>query len=260
MDVRPAHADKSQGLQALLSQVRYAVRTRVRRAIVFTTLLLGAVSAVGVAAAAAPADRTFATISSPAQSLMSITVPFLGVLLVRDLRWPPRRSVISAVVVAEVLAIAIAVIGIAVCVLVNAIAPSAADQQHAAVIGLGSVLVQALAQLTGTGFGLLFRSAVLACLATIVIPLGLWLLFGAVQSLVPVQAWLTPYATARRLLAGDMSWTNWGQWLVVVAIWGVGLNLAGAWLGGSRRASRTYAVREVIVPSARNVDRRPQKQ
>jgi hypothetical protein len=237
MDVRPAHVDKSQGLQALLCQVRYAVRTRVRRAIVLTTLLLGAVSAVGVAAAAAPADRTFATISSPAQSLMSITVPFLGVLLVRDLRWPPRRSVISPVVVAEVLAIAIAVIGIAVCVLVNAIAPSTTDQgpwQHAVVIGLGSVLVQALAQLTGTGFGLLVRSAVLACLATIVIPLGLWLLLGAVQFLVPLQAWLTPYATARRLLAGDMSWMNWGQWLVVVAIWGVGLNMAGAWRAAQR--------------------------
>ncbi|MBE1610191.1 hypothetical protein [Actinopolymorpha pittospori] len=37
---------------------------------------------------------------------------------------------------------------------------------------LGSVVAQVVAQLTGTGFGLLLRRAVLACLATIVCPAG----------------------------------------------------------------------------------------
>ena len=65
-------------------------------------------------------------------------------------------------------------------------------------------------------------------MATIVIPLGLWLLMGAVPVLRPLQ-WLTPYVSARHLLAGEMTWLNWGQWLLVVAIWGGGLNLVGAW-------------------------------
>ena len=196
-----------------------------------TSLLLGAISAVGVAIAATPTDRTFAAISGPTQSLMSLTLPFLGVLLVRDLRRSAARSVFQSIGAAVLLAVIISLLGVTACALAAGIVPSAAAEgrwQHAALVVLGSVLVQALAQLTGTGFGLLIRPAVLACLATIVIPLGLWLLMGAVPVLRPLQ-WLTPYVSARHLLAGEMTWLNWGQWLLVVAIWGGGPNLVGAW-------------------------------
>jgi hypothetical protein len=91
-----------------------------------------------------------------------------------------------------------------------------------------------VAQLTGTGFGLLVRRAAFACLLTVVLPLGLWLLLGALDGLQSVQAWLTPFASARNLLAGDMNPTGWAQWLLVLAVWGIGLNLFGL-----RVASRT---------------------
>jgi hypothetical protein len=75
---------------------------------------------------------------------------------------------------------------------------------------------------------LLVRSPVVAFLASIVLPLGLWLVLGSVDVLRPAQAWLTPYATVRNLLSGRMSAVTWAQWLVVVLIWGVSLNAIGA--------------------------------
>ncbi|QRP43158.1 hypothetical protein I6J71_27435 [Amycolatopsis sp. FDAARGOS 1241] len=54
----------------------------------------------------------------------------------------------------------------------------------------------------------------------------------------PMQAWLTPYPSARNLLSGSMSGMAWAQWGVVVALWVVGLNAAG-----SARVRRVSAVR-----------------
>src|SRR5690349_606823 len=59
------------------------VGTRPRRWLVGVTLGLGLAAAVLVTATADPADRTFAAVSGPMQSLMSILVPFIGVLLVQ---------------------------------------------------------------------------------------------------------------------------------------------------------------------------------
>ena len=205
------------------------------RVVMIITAVLGIGAAVAVTALAAPRDRTFAAVAGPVQSLMSITVPFLGVLLVRERR---RRggSVLPAMVAAEVVAVAFALLGVVAAVTATAVAPSTAGPgrwQHAFLIGLGSILVQALAQLIGTGFGRLIRSAVVACLATFVFPLGLWLLLGAAGVLVPLRDWLTPFEAARHLLSGQMSGLRWVQWLVVAALWGVGLHLIAA-----RRALR----------------------
>jgi len=67
-----------------------------------------------------------------------------------------------------------------------------------------------------------------AMIGTIVLPLGLWLILGAVDLVRPAQAWLTPFAAAPNLLSGQMTPLTWAQLLVIVLIWGVGLNAAGA--------------------------------
>jgi hypothetical protein len=116
---------------------------------------------------------------------------------------------------------------------------------------VGSVLVQVVAQLVGTGLGLLLRSSVIAFLASIVLPLGLWFVLGGVDVLRPAQAF-TPYATVQNLLSGEMSAVKWAQWLIVLLIWGVGLNAAGAaWL--KRGGGPTPAPASSASPS-------PQKQ
>ena len=96
---------------------------------------------------------------------------------------------------------------------------------RAGTIAVGSVLVQAVAVLVGTGLGLLIRPAVLAFIATIVVPMGLWFVLSALPS---VQDWLTPYATVQNLLSGEMTLRAWAQWVVVALLWGVGLNALGA--------------------------------
>ncbi|MFI7606030.1 hypothetical protein ACIBTV_12985 [Micromonospora sp. NPDC049366] len=217
---------------ATADALRRAVATRPRRWLVATTLLLGLLAAVATTAAP-PEDITFSTVSDLVQSLMSVTVPFLGVLLAHDLRRSPRPARPGPTLLAAVLlAAAVGVFGILVSGAAIALAPSGTATtpwQHAATIAVGGVLVQIVAQLVGTGLGLLLRSTLVACLATIVLPLGLWALLGAVDALSPAQAF-TPYATVRNLLSGEMNVAKWAQWLAVLLIWGVGLNALGvAW-------------------------------
>lgn len=204
---------------------------RALRRIIVLTALIGVLAAIAMGLGTAPEERTFAAVSGPTQSLMSVTVPFLGVLLVSGLDRPARVPAIwSAIATALGLALTLAAFGVAVCALVTAIAPSTASAgrwQDAGLVAVGSLLVQGTAQLTGTGLGLLLRRPVLAGLATTVLPLGLWGLLGAVDALRPVQAWLTPFPSAQHLLSGEMSPTAWAQWLVVLTLWGVGLNALG---------------------------------
>jgi hypothetical protein len=216
---------------ATVGAIRRSVGTRPRQWLVAVTLLLGLLAAVAMTAAGQPGDRTFSTLSDPVQSLMSVTAPFIGVLLARDLRRAPRRARLTpTLLAATLLAAAVGLFGALVCAAALAVAPSgtAPDPwRHAATIAVGGVLVQIVAQLVGTGLGLLMRSAVVAFLATIVLPLGVWALLGGVDALQPAQAF-TPYATVRNLLSGRMSAANWAHWLVVLLIWGVGLNAVGA--------------------------------
>jgi len=229
--VRQHTADAGFG-EATLGAIRRSVGTRPRQWLVAITLLAGLSAAIAVTAAVRPADLTFATLANPVQSLMSVTVAFLGTLLARDLRQAPRAvRVTPTLLAATLLAAAIGVFGVLVCAAALGVAPSGTAQdawRHAGTIAVGSVLVQVVAGLVGTGLGLLLRSVVVAFLASIVAPLGLWLVLGAVDVLRPAQAWLTPYATVQNLLSGRMSALMWAQWLVVLLIWGVGLNAVGA--------------------------------
>lgn len=216
---------------AVLTRTRLVLRTWPGPLIVIVTVLAGLASAVAVVNGSAPDERTIAAVSGPVQSLMSVTVPFLGVLLVHTVRRPDSgRAFVPSVLAALAAAVAVAVFGVVLCGWVTAVANSQAPQgrwEHAGTVVVGSLLVQVVAQLTGTGLGLLVRRPAVACLLTIVLPTGLWLLLRALDVLRPAQAWLTPYASAQHLRAGDMSPINWAQWLVMVAIWGLGLNLAG---------------------------------
>ena len=206
--------------------------TRARRWLLVGTLLAGVLYAVARAAAAAPADRTFAALSETVQSLMSVVTPLFGILLVRDLRRAPGSApVLPGVLAVGLPAVVIGVVGVLICAATLALSPAeVADEpwRHAGTVAVGSVLVQVVAGLVGTGLGLLLRSTVVAFLATIVLPLGLFGLLGAVDALRPAQPWLTPLGSVRNLLSGDMTVLRWAQWLCVLLLWGVGLNAVGA--------------------------------
>lgn len=195
------------------------------------TLAAGLFCAVALVAAAAPADRTFAALSGTVQSVMSVLTPLFGILLVRDLRRASSTVHVVPTVLAVVLpAVVIGVVGVLICAATLALTPAdVADEpwRFAGTVAVGSVLVQIVAGLVGTGLGLLLRSPVVAFLATIVLPLGLFGLLEAVQALRPAQPWLTLLGSVHHLLSGEMSLLRWVQWLCVLLIWGVGLNAAG---------------------------------
>ncbi|MFG3554432.1 hypothetical protein ACGGAQ_08590 [Micromonospora sp. NPDC047557] len=214
--------------------LRRSLGTRARRWLLAGTVLAGLLTAVALVATAAPADRTFVDLSGAVQSLMSVATPLFGILLVRD----PRRasaSVVSTVPGVLLPAAVIGVSGAVVCAATLALSPAdGADDpwRHVGTVAVGGVLVQIVAGLVGTGLGLLLRSRVVAFLATIVLPLGLFGLLEAVDALRPAQPWLTPLGSVRHLLSGEMSVLRWAQWLCVLLIWGVGLNALGAAVRG----------------------------
>lgn len=228
---------------AVLDECRRVLRTRSGLTLLVVTLALGLLTAVGLASTTAAAGRSVATIAPPVQSLMSVTLPFLGVLLVSDLRHREHRPpLVPRLVAAVAVAVGIAAYGVLLTLLATAVGPTGAHPgrwHHLGLVVLGSVLVQVLAQLVGTAMGLLIRSTPLAMAASIVVPLGLWLLLEAIHPLRPAQAWLTPFASVSRLLSGTMGPLNWVEWLVVAALWGPGLNLVAARrLGGPVRPGR----------------------
>ncbi|MEU3457404.1 hypothetical protein ABZ671_27940 [Micromonospora sp. NPDC006766] len=216
--------------ETILQALRRSVGTRSRRFLLAVTLLLGLLAAAGLALAGPPDDRTFAKLSEAAQSLMSVIVPAFGVLLARDLKRATGTTRLApTLLAATLLAAAVGLFGFLVCATALTVTTSTAPDpwRHVETIAVGGVLIQVVAQLVGTGLGLLIRRPAVAYIATIVLPLGLWFLLGAIDVLKPVQA-LTPYATVRHLLSGEMSALNWVQWLAVLLIWGVGLNALGA--------------------------------
>ncbi|MET7426348.1 hypothetical protein [Dactylosporangium sp. NPDC005555] len=198
--------------------MRRCVGTWPRRWLVAVTLLLGAASAF-------IPDRSFAELSDPVQSLMSVTVPLLGILLIADLRRAPGTGLVASLPAAVLVAAAIGGYGVLVCALMTG-----GSWRDTPVVILGGVLVQVLAQLVGTGMALLLRSPWLAFPATF-LPFVLWLALDDGSA----RAWLTPYETARHLLSGHMTQQAWLQWLAVFALWGIALNAAGAAAFAARR-------------------------
>jgi len=202
---------------------------RTLRSALVITLLLGAASAVAVTAGLPVQQRTFTGLLGPVQSLMSVTAPLVGIALVSPVHrygpgWRPAPPLLTAVAVA----VALGIVGSLLCAAALAVASSPATDRwgHLAASVLGALLVQVVAQLVGTGLGLLIRRRLVAFLASMVIPLGAWVALGAVDGLRPAQA-LTPFDHVPVLLAGEMTGARWGQWLAMVLIWCVGLNGAG---------------------------------
>jgi hypothetical protein len=224
----------------ILDAVRRAVGTRARRLLFGLTLLLGLLAAAGVAAAEPPAERTFAALADPVQSIMSVLVPSFGIMLVRDRdrAITSRPRLLPTLFGAVLLAATVGLFGVLMCAATLAAVDTSGDPwRNAGIIAIGSLLVQSVAVLVGTGLGMLVRVRIVAFLLSIALPLGLYGLLGAVEALNPAQAWLAPYASVRNLLSGEMSPLKWAQWLVVLLIWGVGLNAAGA-----ARAKRAAAL------------------
>ena len=105
-----------------------------------------------------------------------------------------------------IIAVSGAAYGVLISVLATSAAtPNAGEGQWNAIgmIILGSGLVQLIAQLAGTGWGLLLGSSPLAIAADVVVLLGLWILTGAVPRLQGIQGWL-----ALRLSAEPAVWPD----------------------------------------------------
>ena len=233
----------SRGLgRATALELRKSVRTPSRRWLLIATGVVGLLSA-GLVAFTGPAEgHTFSVISFYTQSAISLPLPLVSVLLMtqdlgRRASSPTSGSGLSRgeIIVAKLLAsMIIAVAGAAYGVLLSVLATSAATPgagegrwNATGMIILGSVLVQLIAQLSGAGWGLLLGSSPLAIVADVIVPLGFWIITGAVPGLQGVQEWLTPFASVRNLLSGQMGVEQWAHVGVVMLVWVVALNAAG---------------------------------
>jgi hypothetical protein len=214
------------------AQWRVALRSRPAKIILAVTVTLGVLGAIATAFGLPANARTFAAINASCQLILSVGVAFLGVLALKALRRPTTVScAIRAVLAALVLAAGVGLLGVVVSAIATALTPSSAPvgPGYVAVLAAAaSPLVQMLAQLVGTGMGLLLpRRPVFGCLLTVLLPLGVWPLVGLVEALHPAREWLTPFGAVSGLLSGSDQVVPWLQWLTVVIIWGGGLTGVG---------------------------------
>ncbi|MFI5729440.1 hypothetical protein ACIA49_04910 [Kribbella sp. NPDC051587] len=201
---------------------------RTYRVIAGVTGVVGVLGAVGSQVATVSADRTFATTSTVAQSLISIGVPFIGAVA-------GARREKSLYKLAFGYAVGMAALGLIASILVVLLVPSTSNDlwQHAPMIVIGSFVTQLVAQSLGTGFGLLTGRGVIASILTIVPPLGVYFVLAAIG---PGVRRLTPYGSAQLWWKGTFSGADVLPFLVMVAIWGVALNVLGLYVARSRPA------------------------
>lgn len=202
---------------------------RTYRVIAGVTGVVGVLGAVLSQVGAAEADRTFASTSGVAQSLISIGAPFIGAVAA-------ARRERSLFRMALGYAVGLAAVGVVASVLVAWLVPSTASDpwQHAPVLIIGAFVTQVVAQLTGTGFGMLIGRGWIAAAATIVFPLGL---YGVLSAAAPdARPWLTPYGSAQPWWKGEFGGSDLLPNLVMLALWGLALNLAGLYVARSRQS------------------------
>lgn len=201
---------------------------RAYRVIAGVTGVVGVLGAVLSQVGTAEADRTFASASGVAQSLISVGVPFIGAVA-------GARRERSLYKLALGYAVGLAAVGLVASILGALLVPSTSGDvwRHAPVLIIGAFVTQIVAQLVGTGLGLLIGRGWIAAVLTIVLPLGL---YGVLSAAAPdARPWLTPYGSAQLWWKGQFGGSDVLPFLVMFALWGLALNLAGLYVARSRR-------------------------
>ncbi|SCG33931.1 hypothetical protein [Micromonospora humi] len=229
--------------ETIAGTLRRAVGTRGRRVLLLVTVGVGVLAALALMAGLPPAERTVATFGEPVHSFISVPLPFVGVLIASDLRRTAGARVLPTLAGATLIAVAVGLVGDAIVLAASAASGSTAPEPWANVgrIAVAGVLVQVLAQLVGTGLGLLFARPVWGCPATIVLPLGAYALLTPLGT---TRDWLTPYGAMRHVLGG----AGWPRWAIAALLWGVVLNAAGV-VVSRRRAGRARPGERHGVPA-----------
>lgn len=86
--------------------------TRARRWLIGIAVAVGVLAAAGLVAVTPAADRTFAGVSNPVQSLISVVVPLYGVVGTAELRRSRNRAGLCPVLVAAMLATVVLPLGL----------------------------------------------------------------------------------------------------------------------------------------------------
>ncbi|MFG1673806.1 hypothetical protein [Micromonospora sp. NPDC049282] len=222
--------------ETIVGTLRRAVGTRGRRVLLLVTVGVGVLAAVALMAGLPAAERTAATFGEPVHAFISVPLPFVGVLLANDLRRTPGAPVLPTLAGATLIAVAAGLAGDAISVAAPAVSGSTAPDPWANLggIAVAGVSAQVLAQLVGTGLGLLIARPWWGCPATIVLPLGAYALLTPLGA---ARDWLTPYGALRGVLAEGSGGVGWARWATAALLWGAALNVVGVVVRRRRAAT-----------------------
>jgi ABC-2 type transport system permease protein len=214
-------------------ELRKAVDTRAGRWLLIAVAAI-AIIMTGVAILAGGAkDHTFHRSAGLIQSVISVLLPVIGILLVTS-EWsqrtalqtfalvPRRGRIISAKLLAGTgISVVVAVVALGLGAVATAIAshPAGGAWHNAGEVALGGILVQLLSLLMGMAFGLALLSSAPAIVLSFVLPTVWAALASSIHALHGVQPWLDSTKTSTYLLDGDLSARHWAQIGVTTLIW-----------------------------------------
>ncbi|GIH21306.1 hypothetical protein [Rugosimonospora africana] len=214
---------------------RHVVLSRRAAMITAATLLLGATTAwaAGGWPPAGHSEPAFRDVLKTVQLAMSVLVPFIGVLAVTELHRPGTsadRRLAPRLLPVLGLTVGVALAGTLLAATATAWAGGGwPPAGQTATLVTGAVLVQLIAQLTGTASGMLLRRPVLAMASTVVVPMGTTALLGTIDRHDGLVRWLTPYGNAQALLAAKPIPSTFAGLCVVALLWCVVPNVLGRW-------------------------------
>ncbi len=203
--------------------------SRARGVLAVVTALFGGITAVLLAALA---RRTPGAVELNAlvQLVMSVFVPFIGVLTVQRAGDRSVPTALGGIARSLLSAGGFALYGVAVSAVAAASTGAGSDVGVLGQLVVASVAVQGLAQLIGTGSGLLVRRPVLACVLTIVVPLGVAVTLTSIDPSGSLRARATPFGGAIALL--NLTPHAWPGWLAIAGGWGLALNAVAVLASG----------------------------
>jgi hypothetical protein len=203
--------------RTLQAELRKMVDTRAGRWMVIVMAAAAVLILAGFVIWGPAEDASFSSLVGLATLPLAMLLPIIGVMAATA-EWSQRTGLVTFVLEPRrgrvVLAKTLAALGLAVVVLIPAVAASAVAN-----LAGGTLLALLVYVLQGVAFGLLFLNTPVAIVSVLVLPTVWSIATLAISALEQAGTWLNLDTVTRPLFEGDMVGQDWAHLVTAAAAW-----------------------------------------